>query len=244
MKNNIEIIFDENKDALIKEAQEYLSDILMQSMQTSVLFLSSGGSSLSLLNTPHKWLVGPHLTYSVLDERDTNDNTARNAIELASTHFSNTAQGVGASFVDPLVCSNATHKNTARQFEHTLRTWKKENPKGITVITQGIGIDGHTSGIMPFPESPEKFKTLFEGTQWVQRYNAGSKNKYPLRITTTITFLRDVVDYSIVYVVGKEKLTALKHLTVEEGTLEETPARVIREMKKVFLFTNVHIEAL
>ena len=62
-----------------------------------------------------------------------------------------------------------------------------------------------------------------------------------MRVTTTFPYLLYVVDYSIVYAVGEEKKEALKRVLQDKGTLEETPARVIRDMKNVYLFTDQDI---
>ena len=76
--------------------------------------------------------------------------------------------------------------------------------------------------------------------QWVVRYDAGEKSPYPHRVTVTLPFLRQV-DASIVYACGKEKQGALIKTLKLRGTLAETPGRVIQEMKKVDLFTDIPV---
>ena len=108
------------------------------------------------------------------------------------------------------------------------------------VITQGIGEDGHTAGIMPYPENSALFKSLFDDPEkWVVGYDAEGRNEHPLRVTVTLSFLREVVDHSIVYAVGDGKKEALRQVLAETGTLWQTPARIIHEMRNVMLFTDL-----
>jgi len=51
-----------------------------------------------------------------------------------------------------------------------------------------------------------------------------------------------MVDHAVVYVVGEEKRATFERVLAENGALAETPARIIREMKDVRLFTDT-IEA-
>ncbi len=176
--------------------------------QKPVLFLSSGGSSLSILSYLRSLR---DLVASVLDERG--DNLAN----LQKTKFFQNAKPM-----------DLTEKN--------LRDWR-----GRIVITLGIGPDGHTAGIMPFPEDPQKFQKLFDDPDhWVVSYDAAEKNAYPNRTTVTLPFLRRV-DHAVVFVCGKEKQRALEKTLAQKGSLPQTPARIIREMGKIDLFTDIDL---
>jgi len=50
----------------------------------------------------------------------------------------------------------------AHRYESSLFEWAKKHPEGKIIATMGIGFDGHTAGIMPYPENPETFARLFE----------------------------------------------------------------------------------
>ena len=103
----------------------------------------------------------------------------------------------------------------------------------------GMGPDGHTAGIMPFPEDENRFDVLFQNSEkWVVGYDAEEKNQYPLRVTTTIPFLR-MVDYALLYCVGENKKEALKRVLADGGVYAETPARVIREMATTHIVTDI-----
>ena len=73
-----------------------------------------------------------------------------------------------------------------------------------------------------------------------KRYDAEDKTPIPLRVTATLPFLREV-DGAIVYAVGDQKAEALQKVVAHEGTLFSTPARVLKQMKSVTLFTDIVI---
>ncbi|OHA70728.1 MAG: hypothetical protein A3D64_01040 [Candidatus Wildermuthbacteria bacterium RIFCSPHIGHO2_02_FULL_49_9] len=200
------------------------------------LFLLSGGSSLALLE--RITIFPPKLTVGVTDERFSENPKANNFAQLAETSFFQKAQESGAYFIDTRVQPGEDIQVFSKRFEDAIRAWKEEHPGGTVVITQGVGVDGHTFGIMPYPKDRQAFSELFEGKNWVVGYDAGSRNEHPLRATITIPFLQEV-DFSVVYMAGKEKGQALSRMLAKEGTLWETPARIVREMKEVHVFTDI-----
>lgn len=218
----MEVIWCKTKEETQKRAAEALNTVLKQYYGQPILFLSSGGSSLELLNGLS---LGDHMTISVLDERYGNDPSINNFSKLM-THVRD------AKFIDTRVKEGESLQELAQRFEKELRMWKEKNPSGKVIITQGVGSDGHTAGIMPYPENPELFKKLFDTPDhWVTGYDA--------RVTTTPSFLRHIVDHSLVYLVGEQKREALRKILALEGTLWETPGRIIQEMKNVKLFTDI-----
>ena len=73
-------------------------------------------------------------------------------------------------------------------------------------------------------------------------YDNEGKNEYHLRITSTMKFLIDYVDESVLLMTGKEKSQAFHDAWDSSGTnktLSQTPGRVIHQMKKVNLFTDI-----
>ena len=52
------------------------------------------------------------------------------------------------------------------------------------------------------------------------------------------SFLKEI-DISVMYVVGKEKADVLKKVVTENTPRHIFPVSVIREMKKIFLFTGI-----
>ena len=232
----MEITRTKNKEEAIEKASARLNQILDAHSYVPTLFLSSGGSSLELLE--HIVIFPPNFTVGMTDERFSEDPKVNNFAQLVETSFFQKAQEKGAYFIDTRVQSREDMEALSKRFEDALKEWRKEHPGGRIVITQGMGLNGHTAGMMPYPKEKDMFQELCEGDALVRGYDAGDKNEYPLRVTITMTFLR-MVDHSVLYTVGKEKEDALSRTLKTEGTLREMPARIIHEMKDVHLFTDI-----
>lgn len=224
----------QTKEETTKEAARHVNGIFDAHAHVPILFLSSGGSSLGLLDSIE--LFPQNFTVGVTDERFSEDPKVNNFAQLSATLFFQKAQERGAYFIDSRAQGGEDLELFSKRMEDALRAWAKEHPGGRIVLTQGVGADGHTLGIMPCPKDKKRFEELFEGEQWVVGYKA--ENEYPLRATVTLPFLRRV-DHSLVYMVGKEKSGALSGMLKVEGTLWETPARIVHEMKETTLFTDI-----
>lgn len=216
----MEVVRCKTKEEARTKATDELNNLFLK-ISNPVLFLASGGSCLELLEGLY---IGENGMVSVLDERYSTDPAVQNFAQLLERVHPITC-------IDTRVREHETLGQLAQRFEKELREWKEKNPNGNMVITQGMGQDGHTAGIMP--------QIVFDDEKkWVAGYDAKERNEYPLRVTCTFTFLRQV-DYSIAYITGEKKKEALLRLLAEEGTLEETPARIMREMKNVKIFTDI-----
>lgn len=170
-----------------------------------VLFLTSGGSAFTVLDRISDEVIGPYLTIGMLDERYDPENKLTNYAQLRKTTFYKKAVQRGCRLIDTSTKKGQTQNELAQSIETELRDWKTTHPRGVVMVTLGIGPDGHTAGIMPFPENVKKFHELFEGDRWVVGYDAAEKNPIRLRVSATCTFLRTMVDFTRVFVVGKEK---------------------------------------
>ncbi len=231
---------DGYKENVTQKAQRTLHTLLSENRYEPILLLVSGGSSFVLLEDIGKDLLGSHVTISVLDERYSTDPEVNNFAQLTHTSFYQKAQESNCYFIDTRVKSGESHDAFALRFEDALRDWKEKNPNGKVIITQGIGEDGHTAGIMPFPENPELFATLFEDSKkCVVGYDAIGKNPYRYRVTVTIPFLTEVVDHAVVYAVGEKKQKALQDMQNASLPLAEVPAKVVLRMKNAILFQDV-----
>ena len=230
-----------SKKMATREASLALSKELTQLSikKIPILLLLSGGSALKLLDNVDISWIGHNVTIGVLDERFSTDESVNNYSQLTKTKFYQQSREAGCSFIETYVLSNETQEMLCERFEKALKEWKQTNPTGIIFITQGEGPDGHTSGVLPFPENPELFKELFlNPKKWVVAYDANSKSSYPLRVTTTLSFLKEV-NISFLFVCGSDKKGALSSALDAEGTLAETPARIIQEMPDVRIFTDI-----
>ncbi|HEY4497113.1 MAG TPA: 6-phosphogluconolactonase [Candidatus Paceibacterota bacterium] len=228
-----------NSEMAKEKAAEEIG-VLLSRTKVPVLLMLSGGSAFKILDHIDMRNINSHVTITVLDERFSKDVKVNNFSQLMETTFGQVAAIRKASFIDTRVAEGEDLRMLADRFEKSVRQWEKDNKNGEIVVTQGIGSDGHTAGIMPYPEDKDKFIDLFGGkNDWIIGYNAGDKNQYPERITVTPSFLKDEVDHSIVFVGGEEKRNALDRIIFEKGAEYDTPATIIRGMKDVKIFTDI-----
>lgn len=221
---------------LERSAQTALQAALLTDGQP-VLFLSSGGSCLNLLSG--EWRLPGDLTLGVLDERLTRDPSINNYRLLQQTDMYRQAMQVGANAIDTVPRSSDTVEQLADQLEAQLRTWRAAHPNGKIVATLGIGEDGHTAGMLPYPEDPLAFDRRFVTTsRWVTGYDAGGRSPYPLRATVTVPFLTQVIDEAIVYAAGRAKQRAIEATFSKTGNTAATPARIIMSIRQTAVFTD------
>ena len=195
-----------------------------------VLFLSSGGSALSVLDRINPDAIGPYLTIGIFDERHDPTNKTSNYAQLRKTDFYKRAVSRGCRLIDTMTVRGQTKEELADFYEQELRSWKSRHPRGAIMATMGIAEDGHTAGIMPFPEDRERFHELFERERWIIAYDAEGKSPYRNRVTATLTFLR-YVDLVGIFLVGKEKGPMLKRLMEGEDPVE-LPGRIIKTLPR------------
>ncbi len=232
--------------------------------RSSSLLLFSGGSALSVLDYIDNNVLGDYLTVGVLDERYDPTNQNNNFTQLTKTIFFRRAKKAKINFIDTSVKRNQTQQQLAEYFEKSLREWKKRNKNGIILATVGMGEDGHIAGIMPFingrhceaegrsnpedkgvntrllrrcaPRNDTTFQKLFCGRNWVAAYEATNKNPHPLRVTTTITFLK-LINHGFTYICGQEKTTNLKKIA-SPGKISELPCRALKQLKNLIIYTD------
>lgn len=225
-----------------KKLAEAVSVCLKKNSDKAILFLVSGGSALKVLDLLDQKMLGKNLTISLLDERFSRDVKVNNFFQLTKTKFYHRAQKRGATFISPLVAREETLVATAENWEQRLRDWLLTNSDRVVIAVMGVGLDGHTAGIMPFPENPQKFADLFEDKEkWIVGYNAGDKNQYPLRLTVCVPFLQKIIDQTFVYAVGENKKDILKTV-LKSDKIAEYPASIVNKMKQVELFTDLNLD--
>jgi len=237
----IKIIVDTDNPS--EKAGIVLEDALIGSEHTPILLLVSGGSSMHILDNVAPDILGAHITVAVLDERFDRDPAINNFTQLKGTRFYTSAKEHGVSFIDTFPEEGDTLRSLAERFERELRAWRDENPKGIVIVTLGMGADGHVAGIMPYPKDGFLFNALFSSSEhWAVGYDAEEKNTYPLRMTVTNTYLRDEVGYAIWHVVGDEKGDMLMQALENNEKINMVPARIVHIMKEVVLVTDHKID--
>lgn len=238
--NSMNIYSNPDINYLLDCAKSEINKLFGDNQGKSILFLVSSGSAFNLLPLIDINLISNNVTVGILDERYSNDTRINNFSQFTQTDFYKKVINT-VKFIDTQVKINELMKDLAKRFEYSLKKWRHENPKGIVVATQGIGPDGHTAGIFPHQNLSSKLKQQLEDKNiWIVGYDVGKINKYPLRITPNFYFLSDIIDYSYIYVVGKNKESILKS-TFKNGSIFEIPARIIHKMKSVYLFTDIII---
>jgi len=260
VNKNFQIFRQTDSQSAAAEAGEHLNEFLAKNKKLPILLMLSGGSCLSIIDYVGPTALGANLSITMLDERFTplearTKNTAadngglplmgfsqnpeiNNFVQLQKTDFYKDAFEAEASFFGTLPRNGESIEDLRQRWDKNLKTWRKENPNGLIVATLGMGQDGHTAGIMPFPEDPIKFDQLFNNQEWTAAYNAGAKNKYPERVTATLTFLK-MIDFGFAYVSGKEKQKKFGRLISRDAKAVELPAAIWHEMKNVKVFTEL-----
>lgn len=225
-----------SSDQVTTQTQAALFHALETSQKHPVLLMLSGGSSLKLLDNFDTSLLGEYLTITVLDERFSAEPEVNNWLQVTQTEFYQAAVTAGCSFIETVPEPQESLAQFAQRWEDALRHWVKHHAKRTTIATVGIGADGHIAGISPFPDQPERFVEFLFTDRWVKGY---SGNLVPAdRVTVTTKFLEKKLDQAIVYAVGDSKRSALEAVLSESGRMADTPARILREMKSVEIFTD------
>ncbi|PJE64318.1 MAG: hypothetical protein COU90_02605 [Candidatus Ryanbacteria bacterium CG10_big_fil_rev_8_21_14_0_10_43_42] len=228
------------KEEAEKKARLALRNEIVTRWGMQMLFLISGGSAFGILADLDRNCLGEFLTIGILDERADKQKEVNNFARFMKTDLYAESLVKGVEFIDTRLRDGESEKDLAGRIEFSLQNWRHRNKEGFVLITQGMGADGHTAGIMPYPEDPETFAKQFEDTHhWTCGYNTGEKSSHPLRATVTMPFLECEVDVSIAYIVGKEKQEAFTRLVAENGSYAETPARIMRKMKHVKIYTDL-----
>ncbi len=231
-----------HREKTVTQAANALARELLIVRKRPVLFLTSGGSAFALLDRLPVTLFGRTLTVGVLDERYSRRPTVNNFLQLKRTRFYKRAKSRGVEWIDTVPRRGETFTHFSKRFGGALHMWKRQNPKGRVIVTLGMGADGHTAGIMPYPDAPQRFRQLFASPlQWVVGYDAKKKNPHSLRATVTLLFLWREVDSTIALVCGEEKRSALSRMIATRGSLAKTPMRIIHQMKNVQVFTDIEI---
>lgn len=228
--------FPTKKEALTG-AGELLNGLLIKTLKNPTLLMLSAGSALEILGYVDEKTFSENLTVCMLDDRFSKTVDINNFLQLQKTDFYILAQNAGVNFLDTLPRSEEQILDTASRFENNLKTWKAKNTSGIIIATLGMGPDGHTAGI--FPETDKKrFIDLFQSDPWVVGYNAKNKHKYPERVTSTLTFFKQINE-GIAFVCGQEKKQKLDELLANKTEVNLLPATAWAGIKNLAIFTNL-----
>ena len=224
---------------LIKKAAIYLDTLVSDaSKNNGVLFLVSGGSCLNVVNEMENcW--NEKVTIGVIDERYTMDFNISNFGQMKNLPFWGRVNRKKCKVINSEIRIGETLGAAAARMEKQWKNWRKHNRQGKIIVFLGMGVDGHTAGIMPMPENKAKFKSLFgDNSGWVCGYDCGDKNTYRYRLTATLSFLEKEAKEVVVYVAGKEKKTKWEEMNDPEKNVWDIPIKVVKSIKNVTYFTD------
>lgn len=228
----------------VKQLQNQLSNQLNKTLSDDknpfLLFLS-GGSVLKMLDEVKPDFLNSKITLTMLDERFSNEPSINNYLQLVNTTFFRSALQANCPVLDTIPTQNEKLEDFTDRYLEGITNWLRKNPKGKFVAIMGVGPDGHTAGIMPYPDEEDKFNYLFNNPKKLvvgyQVNKIEEMYKYNERITITLAFMRKYMDQAIVYAVGDEKKNALERI-VKQDKLSQTPASIINEIEESYLFTD------
>lgn len=195
-----------------------------------VLWLVSGGSNIAieLAILGHLQHATPqNLTVTLVDERFVSQNSPdSNWHQLLDGGLREASVTLLPVIEDSSLSLHGAAANFAKRLGDRL-------DQVDAVIGQfGIGKDGHTAGILP--HSP----AIDEG----EKLAVGYKGRDFSRITTT-TALFEATSLAILVAFGEQKREPLQRLLAEEGSENDTPARLLREAKELIIYTDQETQA-
>lgn len=227
------------KNEIFSAAGDFLSHILITHAHVPILFFSSGGSALQILEHVHTSCMFKDLTLTVLDERA--HLTARNFKALTETSFFKKVFSEGARVIEPFL-ETTVLQDAANIFEEKILTWNECHKDGLMIATFGVGADGHIAGIFPSHDDPTWFNTQYMvPKKYIVGFDAGERNTYPLRLTAT-PLLICKIRHGTAVVVGNEKQPSLKRL-VSDKDIHHTPAILLRDVPDITIYTDQRISA-
>lgn len=234
-----------DRDGAVKQAASTLEALLEARAGKPTLILLSGGSSLWPLQYLPASVFGPSFAVTFLDDRFTEDPTANNFLQLTAMPLFTELQKAGVAILPTNPKRGESLTAYADRLDGQLRLWLDAHSDARAVALIGVGTDGHTAGIMRYPDDEPYFdKTFVDTDRWVVGYDATGRNPYALRATATIPFIRDCVDHAVCVAVGSEKVPSMQRLFSEHGSLADTPSRVLWNMRDVVMFTDIDIPAV
>jgi 6-phosphogluconolactonase/glucosamine-6-phosphate isomerase/deaminase len=234
----VRIIRRNNVGELQQIASNDLSCYIKANSDKKLLFLIACGSSLEILKHIKPNLLSPNITISVLDERFTKDPTINGFSQLQKTSFYEDALKAKCNFIESISIDDESQTQLAERINDEITKWLIDNPNGNIFATIGIGLDGHVAGIMPC-SNESSLSNLLSKNIHIVPVNVGKKNKYALRVTPTLKFIKEHIDKAIVYIVGKDKRSAFIRIFDPNENIFTTPAKILLEMRNVSMFTNI-----
>ena len=210
------------------EATDILFNHLLLSLKNnnSVSWVVSGGSNIDMtvkvFNKLNFDLI-QRLTILLVDERygiPGHPNSNYSQLESAGLDFSKVKN------LKVLKSSALSFDETANEYNSSV---SQVFEKSDYIIGQlGIGVDGHTAGILPYTSAVLNTKDLV--TNYV--------GKDYSRITMTLNALKNMSEI-LVFVFGENKKQVLINLQEKDLSYEEQPSMIFRNIKNVYIINDM-----
>jgi 6-phosphogluconolactonase/glucosamine-6-phosphate isomerase/deaminase len=239
----MEIITNSDIGKITSLTGQRICDILSTYQGENVLLLLSGGSVLETLKYIKVDNLGPNITIAMLDERFSRDKKINNFLQFSQSSFYKKAISKSCHLLGSIPNENELLNDFGQRLEKNILNWFNNNKKGRVIGVFGIGEDGHTAGIMPYPENKERFNYLFNNpTKMMVGYEINKSQemyKHNERITITIPFIKKYIKCCIIYAIGENKRKAIQSV-LNEDDIYKTPASILNNIKETFLFTDIN----
>ena len=223
----------------VEEAALFLTAALVAQLKGNkrVLFLVSGGSALHVYQKMGQlWPKDVDLSglkLGLVDERfvpmgdkDSNEQQLREAGVVKWF------EEQGATFFGVL---HSLKKKSGQELalQANEKYFQVLSETDVSIISLGMGDDGHTAGILPMQSGPG-FMQMFNGEELVTFYEVqeqDSANPFRQRITITLPMIREA-DLVMLYATGEKKRAALAELLQEKLLNPKFPVSVLQERQK------------
>jgi 6-phosphogluconolactonase/glucosamine-6-phosphate isomerase/deaminase len=219
-----------------KKAGEYITTIFKAHKDTPILFLVSGGSALSVLESIDAHTLGEHIAIGLVDERFTHNTATRNREALMQSSFFRALQEHGGHCIVPEQKEGDSHDAYTAALDAALETHIQTHGNLFVCGLFGIGEDGHTASI--FPTTQQMFRDAYlKDTSYVAI--AEPKLPEPFRVSLTPTFIEEKIDEVVLYAVGSTKCdNILSYMHTKNFADHEIPALIPARHQKSSLFTD------
>jgi 6-phosphogluconolactonase/glucosamine-6-phosphate isomerase/deaminase len=207
---------------------------LARSATGNVLCLLAGGSAMDIyqyLETDTK----SRTIFMMGDERASGERATGNYTQLVDRYgTADTATVVDTSFQ-----TSEGLDDYATRLSTLLNELNQQHQFALTISIQGIGADGHTSGI--FPMDQKQFRNTYEAdVPYVPVRLSGLT--IDSRASLTPAWLLANVNVMIGYAVGQSKAAVVRRLTRDaEYVISDMPGSILKQHPDSHVYTDVEI---
>jgi 6-phosphogluconolactonase len=222
------LIATQTPEAVAKEATTRIARLLREGVNDrggATIALSGGSTPKETYALLAKESIDwGKVLFFFVDERAVPPTHERSNYKMIKEAWLDPAK-VPAANVFRMPADDADAVAAARKYEDTVKAnvrLKKDGFPNIDVVVLGIGDDGHTASLFPGEPDVEITDRLV--------VPVAKKGDREARMTMTAPLLEHARS-AVILAVGKNKHQPLERVWQVTGTLQETPARIVRSFK-------------